>query len=79
MQTTSKVSSGMRELLLSTLKLWLLAVVVALLYGYAHGWILGAKVLGAFTAVLALSQTWAYRSDLAKIFKRSNSNAGPSR
>lgn len=63
--TRKELPDGFRDFLSSTIKLLLLVVVLALLCGYAYGWVVGAKVWGAFSIIVAAGQVWSCRKDIA--------------
>ena len=75
MSAIKKLPTGIRDFVSSTVKLLLLVVVVAILCGFAYGWIVGAKVLGAFSLIVIAGQTWSCRKDIAE-FVRDNRHSG---
>jgi hypothetical protein len=65
--------TGIRDYLLLTAKLVLFMTGVAVVCGFAYGWLKGVQIWFALNLIIVLAQTWASRQDIADFMRSKDS------
>jgi hypothetical protein len=72
MRNARKTSSGMRELVSSTIKLLVFVTIASITGGIAYGAGAGLRIWFGLCAVTLIGQAWASRRDIADFLNNRN-------